>query len=100
MCRDWKKDLAIWTTGVAGRSGEGQRPTMEIEAWLPHSSASLLEERLYHSDVCLVVIQCTFLSAAAQWDLILDVRTLWMLIAFLTVLEWGLLEGGRGRGKG
>ena len=68
VCRDWKKVLAMWTisarTGVAGRLGEGWRPTIEMEVWLPHLSASLLEERLYHSEVCLVVIQWTFLRAA------------------------------------
>lgn len=36
---------------MAGLSREGRRPIMEMEAWLPCSLASLLDERLYHSEV-------------------------------------------------
>ena len=69
---------------------------MEIKARLPHSSASLLEERLYHSEVCLVVIQWTFLRAAAQRDLILEVRTLCMLAALMAMSGCGLKDGEEG----
>ena len=82
---------------MAGRSGEGRSPTIEIEARLPCSSASLLEERLYHSKVCLVVIQWTFLRAAARRELILEVRTWCIWAALSLVLGRGIKvvpEGG------
>ena len=100
VCRDLKKDLAMWTIsvrmGVAGRLGDGQRLTMEIKAQLPCSLASLLEERLYHSEVCLVVIQWTFLRAVARWDLILEVRTLCMLAVLMATSGCGLKDGEEG----
>src|SRR5258706_29117 len=51
---------------VAGAFAERQRPSTETEALLPLSSASLLEDRLNHSEVCNLSISLNFLSWEAR----------------------------------
>lgn len=50
----------------AGSSGEQRSPSTEIEAQLPHSSASLLDESLNHADKWVAAIRQYFLSTARQ----------------------------------
>src|SRR5258706_2616061 len=52
---------------VAGAFAERRRPSTETEALLPRSSASLLEDRLNHSEVCNLSISLYFLS----WEALL-----------------------------
>src|SRR5258706_15310777 len=65
---------------VAGELGDRRRPSTETEALLPLSSASLLEDRLNHSEVCNLSISLYFLSWEARLAAIRASRksaTLW-----------------------
>ena len=50
----------------AGSSGERRRPSTEIEARLPRSSASLLEDSLNHAEEWVAAIKRYFLRVACQ----------------------------------
>src|SRR5258706_5213758 len=51
---------------VAGAFAERRRPSTETEALLPRSSASLLEDKLNHAEVCNRSISLYFLSCEAR----------------------------------
>src|SRR5258706_15941613 len=71
VCNFLKWSCAIWSmcfkSVVAGAFAERRRPSTETEALLPRSSASLLEDRLNHSEVCNLSISLYILS----WEALL-----------------------------
>src|SRR5258706_7995884 len=77
---------------VAGAVAERRRPSTETEARLPRSSASLLEERLNHSEVCNLSISLYFLS----WEALLAAIRASKKSATLRTGAWGARATGEG----
>src|SRR5258706_6291989 len=70
VCNFLKWSCAIWSmcfkSVVARAFAERRRPSTETEALLPRSSASLLEDKLNHSEVCNLSMSLNFLSWEAR----------------------------------